>query len=228
MPHPELSVIIPTLNEADTIVSLARALAPLRARACEVIVVDGGSQDGTAALAQPFADRVIAASPGRAVQQNAGAAAAAGEVLVFLHADTGLPEDADRRMLRGLEASGRGWGRFEVRLSGSHPLLRVIERMMGLRSRLTGIATGDQAIFVRADWFRRVGGFPEQPLMEDIALSRALLRLGRPLCLRERVITSSRRWERKGVVRTMLLMWRLRLAYWWGADPGELEKRYRA
>jgi rSAM/selenodomain-associated transferase 2 len=227
MPAPALSIIIPTLNEAENIVSCARAIAPLRARGCEVIVVDGGSSDGTPELARPHLDRVLASAPGRAAQQNAGAAAAQGRVLLFLHADTRLPAGADDRVLHGLEASGRGWGRFDVRLSGGHPLLRVIERMMGTRSRLTGIATGDQAIFVRADWFRRAGGFPDQPLMEDIALSRALLRFGRPLCLRERVITSSRRWEQKGVVRTMLLMWRLRWEYWRGRDVSELDRDYR-
>jgi rSAM/selenodomain-associated transferase 2 len=174
-----------------------------------------------------MADQVIASPRGRAVQQNAGAAAATGDVLLFLHADTLLPPDADRLVLDGLRTTGRGWGRFDVRLSGAAPLLRVVERMINLRSRVTGIATGDQAIFVRGDWFRRAGGFPPVPLMEDVALSTELKRLGPPLGLRERVTTSSRRWEERGIARTVLLMWRLRLAYALGADPARLADRYR-
>ncbi len=135
--------------------------------------------------------------------------------------------DADRLVLDGLRTTGRGWGRFDVRLSGAHPALRVVERMMSLRSRVTGIATGDQAIFARCDWFQRAGGFPEIPLMEDVALSKALRRIGPPLCLRRPVLTSSRRWEERGVLRTVVLMWRLRAAYALGADPARLAERYR-
>ena len=222
-----ISIIIPALNEAGGIQAILEALQPLRARGHEVVVVDGGSVDGTPQVARAMADRVIASPRGRAAQQNAGAAAAAGDVLLFLHADTLLPPDADGLVLDGLQASGRGWGRFDVRLSGAAPLLRVVEWMMGVRSRVTGIATGDQAIFVRADWFRRAGGFPPMPLMEDVALSGALKRLGPPLCLRARVTTSSRRWEQRGIARTIVLMWRLRLAYALGADPARLADRYR-
>jgi rSAM/selenodomain-associated transferase 2 len=222
-----ISVIIPALNEAAGIADTLRSLQPLRARGHEVIVVDGGSTDATVEIARPLADHVIASEPGRARQQNAGAEAAAGEVLLFLHADTLLPDDADERVLDGLTASGRGWGRFDVRLSGRRPALRMVERMMSLRSRATGIATGDQAIFVRRDWFRRAGGFPQIPLMEDVALSAALRRIGPPLCLRERVLTSSRRWEERGVLRTILLMWRLRAEFALGADPARLADRYR-
>ena len=224
---PPLSIVIPTLNEAGAIGETLAALRPLRARGYQVVVADGGSTDGTRALARPLADAVVRTLPGRARQQAAGAAAATGDVLVFLHADTRLPPDADRLVLDGLRRSGRGWGRFDVRLTGRHPLLRLIERMIGIRSRLTGIATGDQAIFVRRDWFRAVGGFPDLPLMEDVALSQALKRLGPPLCLRDTVVTSSRRWEERGVWRTMLLMWRLRLAWALGADPAGLAERYR-
>jgi rSAM/selenodomain-associated transferase 2 len=222
-----LSIVVPALNEAAEI---ARTLAPLQAmrgRGCEVIVADGGSTDATAEIASSFADRVIAAPRGRASQQNAGAAVARGAILLFLHADTHLPEHADDLVIGGLMASGRGWGRFDVRLTGRHPALRVVERMMNVRSRLTGIATGDQAIFVRRDLFGRMGGFPQIPLMEDVALSRALKRLGPPLCLRRTVTTSSRRWEERGIFRTMVLMWRLRLEFWLGADPARLATRYR-
>ena len=222
-----ISIIIPTLNEAEGIRATLQALQPLRARGHEVVVVDGGSADGTPELARALADQVIATERGRARQQNAGAAAASGGVLLFLHADTRLPDRADEIVLDGLRWTERGWGRFDVRLSGAHPLLRVVERMIGLRSRATGIATGDQAMFIRRDWFTRAGGFPEIPLMEDVAVSRALRRLGPPLCLRDRVVTSSRRWEQRGVLRTIALMWRLRLEYALGADPARLAERYR-
>jgi rSAM/selenodomain-associated transferase 2 len=192
-----------------------------------VIVVDGGSTDGTAVLAAPLADRVIVAPAGRARQQNAGAAAAGGQVLLFLHADTRLPDGADRLVLEGLAASGHEWGRFDVRLDGRHPAFRAIEAGISLRSRITGIATGDQAIFVRRAAFEAVGGFPDVPLMEDVRLSSALLRRGRPLCLRAPVLTSSRRWEARGISRTVILMWRLRLEHALGADPERLARRYR-
>ena len=223
--YERLSVIVPTLDEAAGIVAALTALAPLRAQGHEVIVVDAG-EDGTAALARPLADRVLRAPRGRARQMNRGAAVASGEVLLFLHADTRLPPSGAQAIVAGLARTGRGWGRFDVRLSGRLPALRVVEAFMNGRSRLTGIATGDQAIFVTRDRFREVGGYPDIPLMEDVALSKALKRLGRPLCLRDRVTTSSRRWERDGVARTVLLMWSLRLRYFLGADPGDLARRY--
>ncbi|ROR34900.1 TIGR04283 family arsenosugar biosynthesis glycosyltransferase [Inmirania thermothiophila] len=221
-----LSVVVPALGEAAVIGAALRALAPLRAAGEEVIVVDGGSADGTAEAARGLADRVLVCRPpGRARQMNAGAAVARGTILWFLHADT-LPAPGAAEAIRAAVAAGAGWGRFDVRLSGAHPLLRVVERAMNLRSRLTGIATGDQGIFVRRDWFEAAGGFPDIPLMEDIALSRALRRRGRPACLAGPLVTSSRRWEAHGVVRTILLMWRLRLAYFLGADPARLARRY--
>jgi len=222
---PRLSVVVPTFCEADGIVEALTALAPLRGAGHEVIVVDAGT-DRTADLAAPLADRVLAAPRGRAVQMNRGAEVATGEVLLFLHADTRLPPDAARAISAGLTRTGRAWGRFDVRLSGQQLLLRVVERMMNWRSRLSGIATGDQAIFVSRERFRAVGGYPEIALMEDIALSRQLKRLGPPLCLRERVLTSSRRWERDGIARTILLMWWLRLRYWLGTSPSQLAAVY--
>jgi rSAM/selenodomain-associated transferase 2 len=222
-----ISIVVPALDEAAGIADTLGALQPLRARGHEVIVVDGGSADGTARIAAPLADRVLTAPRGRARQQNAGASAAAGEVLLFLHADTRLPPGADRAVLEGLARSGRGWGRFDLRLSGARPVFRFLEWTINLRSRLGGIATGDQAIFVRRSLFLRAGGFPDLPLMEDVALSAALRRAGPPLCLRQRVVTSSRRWEERGVLRTVLLMWRLRLEFALGADPSRLARLYR-
>jgi rSAM/selenodomain-associated transferase 2 len=217
----KLSIVIPVLDEAAVLPGTLRSLAPLRARGHEVIVADGGSADGSAALAAPLADAVLAAPRGRARQMNAGAARATGEALVFLHADTRLPEGADTAIAGAL--AQRGWGRFDARIEGRSPLLAVIGWSMNWRSRLTGIATGDQAIFVRRS---RFAGFPEIALMEDVAFSVAMKRAGRPACLRACVLTSGRRWEARGVLRTLLLMWRLRLAYALGAHPDDLARRY--
>jgi rSAM/selenodomain-associated transferase 2 len=221
-----LSIVMPCLDEAAGIAAVLTPLQAYRAGGHEVIVADGGSSDGTVECARPLADRVIGCGRGRARQMNAGAAAATGDLLLFLHADTCLPAEADRLIRKGLAAGGRCWGRFDVRLSGALPMLRLVEGLMNTRSRLTGIATGDQAIFVTRQAFESVGRYPEIPLMEDIALSTRLRRIGRPLCLSARVVTSSRRWERDGVWRTILRMWRLRLAYFLGADPRELARRY--
>jgi rSAM/selenodomain-associated transferase 2 len=221
-----LSIIIPCLNEAEGIAGALSALAPLRERGAEVIVADGGSQDGTAERAAPCSDLVIEAPRGRAAQMNAGAARARGEILLFLHADTLLPEAADALIIQGLQSARRGWGRFDVAIAGRNPLLKVVASLMNLRSRLTGIATGDQAIFVTKSLFTAAGSYPDIALMEDIELSKRLKLFGPPLCLRHRLITSGRRWEKRGVLRTILLMWRLRLAYWLGADPGKLAMQY--
>lgn len=220
-----LTIVLPVLDEAAIIVGALQALKPLRARGAEVIVVDGGSGDGTAELAQPLADRLIGAPGGRGAPLNAGAALGTGDALVFLHADTALPENADVLIASALER--RAWGRFDLRIAGRHPLLAVVARMINWRSRLTGIASGDQAIFVTRRAFLAVGGFPDLPLMEDIAISRRLKRLCRPFCIATPVVTSGRRWEHHGVIRTIVLMWRLRLAYYFGVEPARLAPLYR-
>lgn len=221
---PRLSIIIPALEEAECLATTLPALARLRRAGHEVVVVDGGSHDGTCRRARPLADRVLVSGRGRARQMNAGAAAASGDVLLFLHADSLLPGDAESAVARALETSC--WGRFDVRLWGRGWSFRVIESLMNLRSRITGIATGDQAMFVHREAFWRVGGFPDIPLMEDVAMSRRLKAIERPACLRQRVVTSARRWRANGVGRTVLLMWRLRLAFALGADPHGLARRY--
>lgn len=221
-----LSVVVPTLNEAGCIPATLESLGELRRRGHEVIVADGGSGDATVALARAGADRIVVASPGRAAQMNAGARAASGEVLLFLHADSRLPADADRLVLDGLARSSAVWGRFDVRIAGRHPLLRMVERMMNLRSRLTRICTGDQCIFIRREAFEALGGYPPQELMEDIAISARLRRVSAPLCLRQRCLTSARRWESQGVLRTIVLMWWLRLQYACGVAPGRLARAY--
>jgi rSAM/selenodomain-associated transferase 2 len=220
-----LSIIMPVLDEAVGIAAALQTLASLRRRGVEIVVVDGGSRDDTVALARPLADRVMSAPRGRAEQMNAGAAAAIGGVLLFLHADTHLPDDADRLVLEGLAQGGRVWGRFDVRIQGGGAFA-VISAFMNARSRWTGIATGDQAMFMTRAAFDQAGGFPPIALMEDVAMSARLKRLGRPLCLRRRATTSARRWRRHGVLRTILLMWKLRLAYRFGADPVELARAY--
>jgi rSAM/selenodomain-associated transferase 2 len=223
----EISIIIPALNEAATIVPTLRALASVRDAQCEIIVVDGGSSDATASLAARHADTVIQAPPGRASQMNAGAVAASGDVLLFLHADTRLPSGAMQQIRSGLAEHGRAWGRFDVKIDGGPALLGLIALLMNMRSRATGIATGDQAIFVKRASFFAVGAFPDQPLMEDIEISRRLKAHSKPLCLRAKVTTSGRRWERRGVWRTIFLMWRLRLQYWLGTPPEKLARAYR-
>jgi rSAM/selenodomain-associated transferase 2 len=220
-----LSIVMPVLNEAAQIEEALAALAPCRARGAEIIVVDGGSSDGTPELAHDLADRVLDSPRGRAAQMNAGAAAATGDTLLFLHADTRLPDGADRLIRDGLARSNRSWGRFDVRFDGGGAL-RLVAAMMNMRSRLTGVCTGDQALFVTRATFDAAGGFPQIALMEDVALTARLKRLGQPLALRARVTTSGRRWRTRGLVRTILLMWRLRLAYFFGADPKSLAHQY--
>ena len=221
-----LTIVVPVLNEAAIIVAALQALAPLRARGAEIIVADGGSRDGTAQLAKPFADHIITVRRGRGAAMNAGAALGTGDALLFLHADTALPDGTDRLIDAAL--AHRAWGRFDLRIAGRHPLLAVVARMINWRSRLTGIATGDQAIFVTREAFEAVGGFPDLPLMEDIAISRRLKRLCRPFCIATPAVTSGRRWEHNGVVRTILLMWRLRLSYYLGVEPALLAELYDA
>ena len=221
-----LSIVIPTLNEAAGIEATLKALQPLRARGVEVVLADGGSGDTTVAVARPWVDTVVDAPRGRALQMNAGAARSRADALMFLHADTRLPPLGDVLALQSL-AEGACWGRFDVRIEGRPRMLRVVAALMNLRSRLSGIATGDQAIFVTRAAFERVGGFPAQPLMEDIEISRRLKRLGRPACLRARVCTSGRRWEQRGVWRTIVLMWRLRWRYWRGEPAARLAEAYR-
>ena len=219
-----LSIIIPVVDEAERLATVLPSLAPLRRAGHEIIVVDGGSRDATRSQAGALVDRVLISERGRARQMNAGAAAASGDVLLFLHADCLLPGDVAPAIAAAMKMSC--WGRFDVRLWGRQWCFRVIEKFMNLRSRLTGIATGDQAIFVTRSVFEEIGGFPDIPLMEDIAISRLLKRVAPPACLRRRVVSSTRRWRAHGIVRTVVLMWRLRLAFALGADPRRLARRY--
>ncbi|SHE93695.1 transferase 2, rSAM/selenodomain-associated [Microbulbifer donghaiensis] len=220
------TIVVPLLNERQQLPDLIEHLRYLQARAdCELILVDGGSSDGSVELATAAGLHVLDAQRGRARQMNAGAAAASGDWLLFLHADTRLPDCAFEEIQRAAKEKF-SWGRFDLRISGDSIWFPLIATLINRRSRLSGIATGDQAIFVRRDLFRASGGFPEQPLMEDIELSKRLLKHSRPACIGHRAATSGRRWQKYGVIRTVLLMWRLRFAYWRGVPAESLARRY--
>lgn len=221
-----LSIIVPVRNEAATIESTLAALQGLRQRGHEVIVVDGGSGDHSAALAAPYADRVLSSEAGRARQMNAGAAAAGQALLLFLHADTVLPAGADRLIVSALARDAADWGWFDARLDAAGLSYAVIARAMSLRARLTRVCTGDQALFVRRELFERLGGFPALPLMEDIAFSKRLRRTAPATVVKAPVTTSARRWQQRGAVTTVLFMWRLRWLYWRGAEPEALARLY--
>ena len=220
-----LSIILPVLNEEASLPDVLARLQYLRQQGHEIIVVDGGSHDNSLMLAQQAADKVIVSQPGRAIQMNSGAELATGDILLFLHADTILPEEVER-ILSEIEGD-TFWGRFDVRLSGRRFIFRIIEAMMNFRSRITSVATGDQAIFITTGLFEKAGGYPEIALMEDIAISKQLSRVSRPVCVSNRVVTSSRRWEDRGIIKTIFLMWKLRLYFFFGMSPQKISRMYR-
>ncbi|WP_316933377.1 TIGR04283 family arsenosugar biosynthesis glycosyltransferase [Marinobacter sp. AL4B] len=227
MVKPELSIIIPVLNEAAELPALLTHLAHWQQRGAEVVLVDGGSTDQTSDMARDAGFEVVVTSAGRANQMNAGALASHSERLLFLHADTRLPDDADQLLSQAFSSGSAGWGRFDVVIEGRSKMLPVIAALMNWRSRLSGIATGDQALFMTRTLFNKAGGFPEQPLMEDIEISKRLKRISRPICLSHKVTTSGRRWDTRGSWSTILLMWQLRWAYWRGVPTQQLIERYR-
>ena len=220
----QYSIIMPCLNEADTInASLKHLLETIDAPSTvEIILCDGGSEDETLQLASQFPVTILNSQPGRAYQMNTGAKNATGEWLLFLHMDTRLPP----HWMQLIQQCQSRWGRFDVRLSGQHWFFRIIEKAMNLRSRFTSVATGDQVLFFRRDLFNQLGGFPQIPLMEDIAMSKIARKLNAPACIRDTVTTSSRRWEQNGIVYTIFLMWFMRLAYWMGIKPETLHRLY--
>lgn len=222
---PKLSIIIPVLNEQGNLKKLARHLSE-EADFADIVVVDGGSTDNTIEVAESFANQVLRSEPGRAVQMNAGAKTSKGDYLLFLHADTQLPEDF-KTLFTKWQRLSPSWGFFPARLTGSHWAFRIIERAMSFRSKISAIATGDQAICVQSDVFDMVNGYADIPLMEDVAISKQLARMYRPVMFSKPVLTSSRRWEHKGIWATVVLMWKIRFAYFRGASPDELAKLYR-
>lgn len=223
-----LSIVIPVLDEVTAIPDLITALE--RDGVLETIIVDGGSSDGTQEMLRHLQEtnnfRLIVSDPGRARQMNVGAVSASGDILLFLHADTRLPANFVR-LLAPVFVTERGWGRFDVRFDDTRPLMRIVAGLMNFRSRVTGIATGDQAIFVRAGLFDQVGGYADIPIMEDVELCRRLRQISSPFCVSEPAVTSARRWRQNGMVRTILLMWGLRLAFWLGVSPDRLARRYQ-
>jgi rSAM/selenodomain-associated transferase 2 len=223
----KLSIVVPILNEAPVLPALLEQLLPVRRGGVEVILVDGSSTDGSDAFALCAGFTLLRAARGRARQMNAGAAVANGDVLLFLHADTHLPEDAVHLIENALAAGRRAWGRFDVEFDVRNWTMDATAFGMNHRSRLTGIATGDQALFMTRAAFQAVGGFPDQPLMEDVEITARLRRLSRPACIRQPVRTSARRWQARGPWRTIFLMWWLRLQYWLGASPESLARQYR-
>lgn len=221
-----LALIVPVLNEAENVTFLVSQLSMLNQSQDDIVIVDGGSTDGTQQRLAELNVKTVSAPKGRASQMNAGAMHSDADILVFLHADTELPAKA-LDLIRKAIADGADWGRFDVRISGKHPMLHIIALLMNWRSRLTAIATGDQAIFMRRELFNAVGGFPEQPLMEDIEISKRLKKISRPACLSDKVTTSGRRWQKYGIWKTIVLMWRLRFAYWRGVPASTLAEYYR-
>ena len=221
-----ISIIMPVLNEVSILPDALMHLQQYRQKGHELIVVDGGSRDGSMRIATDLADRVIISGAGRAMQMNAGVEYASHQVLLFLHADPRLPEDADTCVQAALEHERYQWGRFDLKLSGSHGLYRLLEWSINWRSALSGVATGDQAIFVRRQAFERVGAYADLPLMEDVALSKKLRRMVWPRRIRRPVSSSSRKWEREGPLRVILLMWFLRTAYFFGVHPSHLVRFY--
>ena len=236
-----LSIVIPLLNEADNLPKLMGHLAHLNPAPYQVILVDGGSTDNSVAIAKELIESLIDSSPsvisgqvidwqitestaGRALQMNAGAELATGDVLLFLHADTQLPNHAIADITSAVRQAA--WGRFDVRLDSSAWMLKVVSQMINWRSRFSGIATGDQAIFIKKPLFEQLGGYPQQPLMEDIELCKRLKAVGKPACLRSKVITSARRWQQYGTWRTIGLMWHLRFDYWRGVSADNIKQRY--
>ena len=241
----KIAVIIPTLNEEQALPgTLARAA---RLGFDEILVVDGGSTDRTqeivtslrvtrdalpADLHQPPVTRhpspvtLLTVLPGRARQMNIGASGSQADVLLFLHADTSLPDEARQAIEQALDDPACVGGRFDVRFERDSGLAWLIARLISLRSRWSRIATGDQALFVRRSTFERLGGFADIPIMEDVDFTRRLKRAGLVAPLRAQAVTSYRRWERCGAVRTIVLMWTLRFLYWRGVDPHKLQSVY--
>lgn len=221
----KLSIIIPTLNEADQIEQHLSTLQVLREQGHELIVVDGGSIDDTVSLVSPLCNQVCQSQKSRSIQMNCGAKAATGECFVFLHADTVLPGNILEYFSTINNIEGK-WGRFDISLSGRNWIFRIIESCMNRRSSFTGIVTGDQVMFIGKELFNRVGGYPEIALMEDIAISNLLIKISAPIRIREKVVSSSRRWEKNGIVKTIIKMWILRLLYFFQYDTNKLAKLY--
>lgn len=222
----KISIIIPCLNEEENILETLLPLQKSRQRGHEIILCDGGSTDSTITLSTPYVDKIITSNKGRAIQMNNGAASATGNIFCFLHADTIATENIDSLIISALH-SNKLWGRFNIRLNNNKWPFRIIESLINIRSCISGIASGDQGIFIHSSVFNKLDGFKNQPLMEDIELSKRLKKITRPACIKDTLITSSRRWEKHGIIQTVILMWTLRLKYFLGTPVEKLHTRYR-
>ncbi|MFT5321306.1 MAG: rSAM/selenodomain-associated transferase 2 [Pseudohongiellaceae bacterium] len=222
----KITIIIPVLNDVDALKMLLPQLQACREQGHELLVIDGGSSDGSIPFSRNLVDRILMTGVGRGRQMNLGAENASHNILLFLHADSRISDQCLEELLAAMSESCNHWGRFDVQLDQPGFSYSVIAAMMNLRSRLSGVSTGDQGMFVRREIFHRVGGFQSISLMEDIALSKALRKHSRPVCLSSKLLTSARRWQQQGIVKTIFLMWSLRLAYFLGANPDKLAEIY--
>jgi rSAM/selenodomain-associated transferase 2 len=223
---PVLSIIVPVHNQARSIGAILHALKSFRDRGAEIIVVDGGSNDDTAMLARPLADQVIRSPRGLGLQMNEGAKVANGFIFLFLRPETKLPPDADTQVMYGRSRDTSVWGRFDLRLAGRHMMLPLAARYLNWRSRMSGIASGEQAIFVQREAFFRIGGFRHMPVMEDVDLCQRLKAISPPICVASRVTAPGERFDRDGMWKTLRAMWAMRMRYRMGAKPDDLAKRY--
>jgi len=223
-----LSIIIPTLNEENNIARVINDIkSSIQLENYEIIICDGGSSDKTTFIAESLCDQVVISPAGRGGQLNHGAKNAHGDILLFLHADTSLPIHFDKMITNAIATNpGKSWGRFDLRLSGEKVIFRIVERLINIRSRITFISTGDQCLFMTREIFENVNGFKHIPLMEDVDISKRLKNVCPPICIACPVVSSSRRWEEKGILRTILLMWWLRLLFYMGISPETLKRLY--
>lgn len=225
-PPPILSIIVPVHNHAHSIGTTLLALRPFRDRNAEVVVVDGGSTDGTPMLARPLADQVIRSPLGLARQMNEGAKVANGFIFLFLRPETALPLDADTQVMFGRSRDTSVWGYFDLRIRGRHMMLPLVARFLNWRSRSSGLATSDQAIFVQRETFYRIGGFKPMPVMADIELCERLRAISPPICVTSRVTVPGDHYDRDGILKTLHAMTAMRWRYRMGAKPEDLAKRY--
>jgi len=221
-----ISIIIPTLNESESIEKTLNSLHTTLKEGNELIIVDGGSNDDTILKCKNYTDKVYTATKGRAIQMNVGADKSTNDILLFLHADTLMPQNFSAENLTALATITNEWGFFKVKFTSHHLLLRLVSTLMNTRSCLTRIATGDQAIFIKKELFKKIGGYKEIPLMEDIELSISLKKYSKPYCVKEFVMTSSRKWESNGIIKTIILMWKIRFLYFFGVSPQKLVNIY--
>ena len=220
------SIIVPVLNEEVFLTRYLNVFRRFLNDGHEIIIIDGGSSDNSARLTQELGCKVLISKPSRGLQQHVGALQSENEILLFLHADTNLPNDAFSLIHQALKSSNKSWGRFDVSFSNSSLIYKIIAWMMNKRSCLTGIVTGDHIIFTTRSSYFKSGGFADIPIMEDIDISKRLKLISKPICLKHKVVTSSRKWEQQGVSKTIIKMWCLRTLFFFGVSSKRLARLY--